>query len=130
MNFGHYIVRQRIWKNITKNSILARLCRTMPQRGCRLIPIFPSDKQERDNPREFRLFQAWILCGTVSFFFCLPISGRKNPLSGFYGALHLLSCLLLLFPFKFFDFMVQKTMVFHDIPAYRIQHELFIYFLL
>ncbi len=33
MNFCHYIVRQKIWKNITKNSILARLCRAMSPRS-------------------------------------------------------------------------------------------------
>ena len=37
-------------------------------------------------------------------------------------------CFLPLFPFKFFDFMMYKSMVFHDIPANRIQHELFFIF--
>ena len=40
------------------------------------------------------------------------ISGRRNPLFGFSGALHPLSDFLLLFSFVFLDFMMQKTVVF------------------
>ena len=86
--------------------------------------------QGRDNPREFVFFQPEFSAGLSLPLCLLLILGRKIPLFGFCGALHLLSGFLLFSPFKFFDLMVQKTMVFHHISANRIQHEFFIYFLL
>ena len=86
--------------------------------------------QERDNPREFGLFEDRIPCRTVSSFFVLLVSGRKIPLAGVWETLLFLNYLLLPFSFIFLDFMLQKPMVFHDIPSDCIQHELFIHFFL
>lgn len=57
-----------------------------------------------------------------------PISGRKNPLALILASLFFLHCFLSGFPFKFMNFIVQKPVVFIDIPPDRIQHKFLIYF--
>ena len=92
------------------------------------MPIFPLTNEDETIPPEFRLFKSRISSRGHLIFFLDSVFGRKNPLSGFYGMLFWLNRFLPLFSFVFFDFMMQKPVVFHDVPAYGIQHEFFIYF--
>ena len=92
------------------------------------MPIFSPFIKKQESPAKSNAFQYLAFYRRFLFSFLQSILRRKNPLALHFETHFFLSGLLLRFPFKFFDFIMEKTVVFIDIPTDRIQHEFFIYF--
>ena len=92
------------------------------------MPIFSPFIKKQESPAKSNAFQHLAFYRRFLFSFLQSILRRKNPLALHFETHFFLSGLLLRFPFKFFDFIMEKTVVFIDIPTDRIQHEFFIYF--
>lgn len=91
------------------------------------MAFFRPDSPKRELPQNSVLFGIDSSAGVLFFLVGCLILGRKNPLPLISEALFFLCSLLLVFPFEFIYFIVQKTVVFIYIPPYRIQHKFFVY---
>lgn len=91
------------------------------------MALFRPVSPKKISPAEFRAFQHGLFCGRCFFLVDHPILGRKNPLVLIRAALFSLCGFLPGFPFEFMYFIVQKSVVFIDIPPDCIQHKFLVY---
>lgn len=91
------------------------------------MALFRPVSPKKISPAEFRAFQHGLFCGRCFFLVDHSILGRKNPLVLIRAALFSLCGFLPGFPFEFMYFIVQKSVVFIDIPPDCIQHKFLVY---
>ena len=80
-------------------------------------------------PVKYRLYQSLNSSRDHPVSLSSPVFGRNNPLTMSEISAPFLCCFLLCFSLVFHDPVMQKTVIFIDVAAYRIQQELLIYFL-